>query len=139
MSNALEIKDVFIITSGSYSDYSIHSVWDDEKEATKICVLLNAGQGSTEYQVEPHQFNSLYTEYEGLGYRASYDCAENGYTVDVSKIVITEAIIRKSRWREVKFTWKEVVLAEAETVEAVQRLIFDVVAEEAAKKIGLTE
>lgn len=138
MSNT-KIKDVFIITSGDYSDYSIHSVWDDEKEATKICDLLNAGGSSLGYQVEPHPFNSFYTDYEGLGYRASYDCAENGYTVDVSKIVITEAIIRKSRWREVKFTWKEVVLAEAETVEAVQRLIFDVVAEEAAKKIGLTE
>jgi hypothetical protein len=139
MSITVKNETVFIITVGDYSEYSIHSVWDDEKEATKICNLLNAGASHAVYQVESHQFNNFHTEYEGLGYRASYDCAENGYTVDVSKIVIEEAIIRKSRWREVKFTWKEVVLAEAETVEAVQRLIFDVVAEEAAKKIGLTE
>lgn len=145
MNKEINIPTAYVITHGEYSDYSIHSVWTDKEEAEKTLALLNVQhaiydnpEDYEEYRIEEFNLNSR-NNYESEGFKATYDCAKYGYTVNVDNIVISEAIIPNNRWREGKFTWKEVVLVEAETVEAAQKIIFDIVAEEAAKKTGLTE
>lgn len=133
-----QMNTIYVITSGTYSDYRVHSVWSDKAEAEKICKFLNNPQGYSEFTVEEFPFNSIgYGEMSG--WVATYDCAKHGYTVDITNIVIEKAIIDKFAKEKSNFTWLEVATAQAETKERTLKIIFDIVAEEGARKLGLTE
>jgi hypothetical protein len=128
----------YVITSGSYSDYRVHSVWSDKTEAEKICKFLNGPRGYQDFMIEEFPFNSIGHD-EVEGWVATYDCAKYGYTVDITNIEIGKAIIDKFSGERSIFTWQEIATAQAETKERTLRIIFDLVAEEGARKLGLTE
>ena len=131
------MNEIYVITSGEYSEYSIHSVWNDEKQAEGIVELLNRQRyGYGDYRVEAHPLNQI-SQYQANGWRSTYDMEANGYSVDVANIVTVETIVDTYSRRKVESTWLGVVTAYAETVEATHKLIFDEVARCHAEKLKL--
>lgn len=136
----MENKDIYIITSGSYSDYGIHSVWTDKAKAEGRCALLNAGQSYMydDFRVEDYPLNHI-SEHETRGFVGTYDYEKHGYPVDVSNIIVQEAIILSPYELRSFISWENQVTAKAVTVEKLHKIVFDIVAEQAAKGSGLTD
>ena len=58
---------IYVVTSGEYSDYHIHSVWSDEAKAEEVARILNLcdQQFSPSARVEEYEVNAPYSEREG--------------------------------------------------------------------------
>ena len=120
------MNNIYIITSGCYSDYGIHSVWTDESEAEKMVILLDRGDPNAEFQVETYLLDSLLKN-ETKGFIGTYDVKANGYTVDIANIKIQELVYSKY-FSKTTTSVNKIVTVRGETIEAVQRIILDEVA-----------
>ena len=68
------MNDIYIITSGEYSDYGIVSVWSDEAEANRVCELLNKGyQYAENYRVEKYALDYRSNPYDKVSWLAEYN------------------------------------------------------------------
>lgn len=130
------MNTIYIVTTGDYSDYSIHSVWTDKSEAERVVKAYNSGNTYSEAGLEEYHVDTL-GDFQSYGYCGTYDFAKHGYPVDVKNIEVTEALVSQSYNRQVKVTVNHVFTAVATTEETVRRLIFDATAELAAKLQGL--
>lgn len=130
------MNTIYIVTTGDYSDYSIHSVWTDKSEAERVVKAYNSGKSYSEAALEEHCADTL-GDYQSYGYCGTYDFAKHGYPVDVKNIEIAEALVAQSYNRQVRATVNHMFTALATTEEIVRRLIFDATAELAAKLQGL--
>lgn len=133
------MSNVYIITSGEYSEYSITSVWSSKEEAEKLCVLLNTGKNYEEYRVEEFPLDApapLDTNYFLMGYRAVYDYSVHGLQLDSSNIVFKDAAFYRGENNWVIDTGSEMrVLGESK--EKCLRMFSDRLAEKKAEEAGI--
>lgn len=127
----------FVVVSGEYSDYGIHSVWTDRDEAQSICDLGNRSNGWSDYRVEEYPLDAVRRE-EMVGWQGKYDYAKHGYPVDVKNIEMVETLVSITRYSPTYMTWEGIIQGGGLTREAVTKSIFDVASQEEAKKQGLT-
>lgn len=132
------MSDIYIITSGDYSEYSINSVWSSKEIAEKNCELLNAGSRWVEYQVEEWSMDvpQLDTQRTMLGEKAVYDFDAHGLHVDVANVVFTDAIFSKVDEGKPVFTRTKLAVMGYDK-EKCLRIVFDVMAQKRAEDEGI--
>lgn len=87
---------VYVITSGTYSDYTIHAVKLDEDEVKRTCALLNADRfnddvcGIEEYDTDEVEVNTkekvMWRFRMGVGYKTG-----NVYFTDYPALVLGDS------------------------------------------------
>jgi hypothetical protein len=136
MNDTIDNNDTaYVITSGEYSDYAIHSVWTDKAKAEELVVLLNKQDRWVEYGVEEFGLNKLNGRKEII-WKGTYDCKVNGYSVDVNNIVMEKIVDYTNGFRGYNIAG-EVITAVAYSEDYVRKSIFDAAAKAAAQKEGL--
>lgn len=132
------MSNVYIITSGDYSEYSICSVWSSKEKAENLCLLLNAGKNYEEYQVEeyPLDVSPFENSYFLMGYRAVYDYSAHGLQLDSSNIQFTDAAFGRSDVGRVGDTGSE-LFVRGESKDKCLRILADILAEKKAEEAGI--
>lgn len=132
------MRNVYIITSGEYSEYSIDSVWSSKEEAERLCALLNVGRGYEDYRVEEHSLNVSYhaSGYLVSCYRAEYDYSVHGLNLDVSNIEFKDAAWARADLNRVLDDRSKVSVL-GETKDKCLRMLADRLAEKKAEEEGV--
>lgn len=131
--------NVYIITTGEYSDYSIVSVWSSLEAAERNCKLLNAGRLFDDFRVEDYPLDAPHEGREFpmvRGFKAFYDFSVHGLNVDVANVTIEEALYQPFQEARVHVAAKFVAVL-SDSKERCLRILFDTVAELKAKGEGL--
>lgn len=90
-------SNVYVLTKGEASDYSIVSVWLSEEEATRNCAQLNAGIRYGDYEVGAYPIGTFLGGSDEAskvpGFRATYDFGKHGWDVKKETVVFSEALM----------------------------------------------
>lgn len=130
---------IYIITTGEYSDYSIVSVWSSKEEAERNCKLLNAGKMYDDFRVEDYPLDVPHESREFpmiRGFKAFYDFELHGLNVNVSNVVIEEALYQSSQEARVHVA-STFAFVLSDSKERSLRILFDTIAELKANGEGL--
>ena len=134
------MTDIYIITSGTHSDYSIVSVWSSKEVAEENCKLLNAGRGfRDEFRVEDYPVDEPHDAGEfGMirGVKTFYDFSKHGVRVDTANVVFEDALYYRSQNARATVASKYVYVL-AESKEKGLRILFDAMAEYRANEEGI--
>jgi hypothetical protein len=63
------MKKVYIVTSGTYSDYGINSVFQSEEKAQEFVDLMEKRSSYSEYDIEEHSVVDTFDNYELKDYK----------------------------------------------------------------------
>lgn len=120
---------IYLVTSGDYDEYSVHSTWSDQETADKVVKLLNKESSWVLHHVEEFPLNGIWGGQSQLGFIARYDYGKFGSPALAENIRVEESIIYTLQPRHSNPSGRIRIKAQAETAEEAQQLIIDAVAE----------
>lgn len=132
------MTDIYIVTMGEYSDYSIISVWSSKEEAERNCKMLNAGKVSEDFRVEEYPLDEPRRNHIPMirGFKAFYDFSVHGLHVDTANVAFEDALYYSFQDSRVHIA-STFVSVLSDSKERCLRILFDAMAEYRANEEGI--
>lgn len=138
-----EQQTVYIVTSGSYSDYGINRVYLDRDEAYAHVEAYNATEPDEERRVEEFVTGPLTTRVEGAGFRGQWKAAikDDRYIRDTPEKYSFEPHWLSEETRinaRIEYRDQSYVTVVGFSREHVEKVLHDTVAQVKAEKEGIS-
>lgn len=132
----MDIKKVYVVTEGAYSDYGIHSIWSNKKEADDMAKILSHSEYNST-RVEEWEIDKPCLE--KMGFTVRIDLESGELTIPEDKWDIKNpylCVITKPGHGYYDFKQK-IIYAEHFSVEQALKSARDFRIQELAKKSGV--